>query len=118
MIEYTIPADCSNAALVGRTVHIYSRARHPQHGDVLFALLGESQQVILRAAANPEAVRVYEAGIAAIRAARRAEMLAETRAADAWDRVYNEGGDGYNLYRSPRDQRDNTPWHKGDDQME
>jgi len=48
---------------------------------------------------------------------RKAQSAAEDRATKErnWDNLHNEGGDGYNPYRTSRIECDNTPYHKGDD---
>ena len=49
----------------------------------------------------------------------RARVAVErARKAAEYDRIYNEGGEGYNPYREPAEIVDNTPYHKGDDHAE
>ena len=38
------------------------------------------------------------------------------RKAREYDRIHNEGGEGYNPYRDQAEMNDRTPYHKGDDQ--
>lgn len=112
-MDYTIPTNHPNPALAGQTVNIYSRATLPPHGDVLHADMA-GQHVILKTATNPEALRMWLADCAAIEARRAANR--PTR--DAMEVLLNEGGEGYGSPLNQSGPRDNTPYHKGDDQAE
>jgi hypothetical protein len=52
------------------------------------------------------------------KAAQAAAAAERAKKAREWDRINNEGGEGYNPYRDQAEMVDNTPWMKGDDQAE
>jgi hypothetical protein len=105
--DYTFPVD--HPALPGRTVSIYSRVTHPQHGDVLHAE-ADGKHIIIRAATNPAARDLWERTQAQQRQAMR-QAQARTPVQRMHDAL-NEGGEGYG---SPlNDDHDRTPYHKGD----
>lgn len=48
----------------------------------------------------------------------RSSSAERAKKAREWDRLHNEGGEGYNPYRDQEEMVDNTPWMKGDDQAD